>query len=77
MDSLDKRIKLRKIDTRLGTWNVGNLYKAGSVTTVAKEISKYKSDLVGVYRRSDGTEVAPNHQANIHVSMERGMRIMN
>jgi hypothetical protein len=28
------------------------------------------------YRRSDGTEVAPNQQANIYFSMER-MRIMN
>jgi hypothetical protein len=44
--------------------------------TVAKEISKYKLDLVGVMR-SDGTEVAPNQQANIHFSMERGMTVMN
>jgi hypothetical protein len=27
------------------------------------------------YRRSDGTQVAPNQQANIRFSMERGMRI--
>jgi hypothetical protein len=32
--------------------------------TVAKEISKYKLDLIGV--QSDGTEVTPNQQANIH-----------
>jgi hypothetical protein len=36
--------------------------------TVAEEISNYKLDLVE-YRRSDG--------ANIHFSMERGMRTMN
>jgi hypothetical protein len=41
-----------------------------------EEISKYKLDLVE-YRRSDGTEVALNRQANIPFSMERGMRIMN
>jgi hypothetical protein len=64
------------MDMRFGTWNVRNLYRAGSLITVAKEISKYKLDLVG-YRRSDGTEAAPNQQANIRFSVERGMRIMN
>jgi hypothetical protein len=44
--------------------------------TVLKALSEYKLDLVE-YRRSDGTEVALNQQANIHFSMERGMRIMN
>jgi exonuclease III len=33
---------------RFGTWNVGSLYRAGSVMTVAKEVSKYKLDLVAV-----------------------------
>jgi hypothetical protein len=33
---------------RFGTWNVRILYRAGSLVTVAKEISKYKLDLVGV-----------------------------
>jgi hypothetical protein len=28
-------------------WNVRNLYRAGSHTTVAKELSKYKLDLAG------------------------------
>jgi hypothetical protein len=35
MDSLDKR-PLRKMDMRFGTWNVGGLYRAGSLMTVAK-----------------------------------------
>jgi hypothetical protein len=48
MDSLDKRTKLRKLDLRLGAWEVGSLYRAGSLMTVAKQMSKYKSDLVGV-----------------------------
>jgi hypothetical protein len=33
---------------RLDTWNVSNQYGAGSVITVAKEISKCKLDLVEV-----------------------------
>jgi hypothetical protein len=44
--------------------------------TVAKEITKYKLDLVGIYR-SDVTEMALNQQANLHFSVERRVRIMN
>jgi hypothetical protein len=36
------------MDTRFGVWKVRNLYGAGLLVTVAKEISKYKLDLVGV-----------------------------
>jgi hypothetical protein len=43
-DSLDKRPKLKKIGMRFGTWNIRSMYRAGSV---AKEISKFMSDLVG------------------------------
>jgi hypothetical protein len=31
------------------TWNVRSLYRAGSLITVAKELSKYKLDLVGIH----------------------------
>jgi exonuclease III len=31
-----------------GTWNVRSMYRAGSLTTVARELAKYKLDLVGV-----------------------------
>jgi hypothetical protein len=34
-DSLDKRLKLRKMNVRFGTWNVRSLYRAGSLVTVA------------------------------------------
>jgi hypothetical protein len=34
---------------RFGAWNVIDLYRAGSLMTAAKEISKYMSDLVGVH----------------------------
>jgi len=29
-------------------WNVRSLYRAGSLTTVARELARYKLDLVGV-----------------------------
>jgi hypothetical protein len=41
-------INLCKMDTRFGMWNVKSLYRAGSLRMVAREISKYKLDLVGV-----------------------------
>jgi hypothetical protein len=36
------------MDMRFGTWNVRNLYRAGLLMAVAKEISKYNLDLTGV-----------------------------
>jgi exonuclease III len=45
---MDQRPKLKKMDMRFGTWNVRSLYRAGSLMTVAKEMSEYKLDLVGV-----------------------------
>jgi exonuclease III len=38
----------RNEDILLGTWNVRSLYRAGSLTTAARELAGYKSDLVGV-----------------------------
>ena len=37
-----------KRDIVLGTWNVRSLYRAGSLTTVARELARYKFDLVSV-----------------------------
>jgi hypothetical protein len=34
---------------RLDTWNVRSLYSLGSLTAVARELAKYKLDLVGIY----------------------------
>jgi hypothetical protein len=48
---------------------------AGALRTVAKEISKYKLDLVRVQVRWDGD--GTNLQTNIHFSIRRGMKIMN
>jgi len=33
---------------RFGTWNVRNLYSSGSFTAAARELARYKLDLVGV-----------------------------
>jgi hypothetical protein len=36
------------MDTRFGTWKVRSLHRIGSLKTVARELGKYKLDLVGV-----------------------------
>ena len=38
----------RKRDIFLGTWNVRSLYRAGSFTAAARELARYKLDLVGL-----------------------------
>jgi hypothetical protein len=48
MDSLDKRPKRRNTNMRFWTWNFRSVYRAGSLVTVPKELSKCKLDLVGV-----------------------------
>jgi hypothetical protein len=48
LDSFDKRPEIRKMDMRFGVCNVRSLHWAGSPMTVAKELSKYRLDLVGV-----------------------------
>jgi hypothetical protein len=37
-DSLDKRPKRKKMDTRFGTWNVRSMYRAGSLRAMAEKI---------------------------------------
>jgi hypothetical protein len=64
MDSVDKQSKLKNMDMRFGTWNVRSIYRAGLLRTVAEDISNI-SYMSSEYRRSDGTEVALNQQANI------------
>jgi len=36
---------------KLGTWNVRSLYRAGSLKAAAKELGRYKLDVVGVLNR--------------------------
>jgi hypothetical protein len=38
----------RKRDIVLDIWNVRSLYRAGSLTAVARELARYKLDLVGM-----------------------------
>jgi exonuclease III len=52
------------MDMRFGTWNVRSLYKSGSLKTVARELGKYKLDLVGVQEvrwGKGGTERAEDY----------------
>ena len=49
---------------RFGTWNVRNLYRAGSLTAAARKLARYKLDLVGVKRLGwyrEGTVRAVNY----------------
>jgi hypothetical protein len=39
---------------RFGTWYVRSLYTSGSLKTVSRELSKYKSDVVGVQESGTG-----------------------
>ena len=38
----------RKSDILLGTWKVRSLYRAGSLKAAARELARYKLDVVGV-----------------------------
>ena len=45
---------------RIGTWNVTSLYRTWAVTLVARELAKYRLDLVGVQEvRLDGNSIIP------------------
>jgi len=44
-------MKQQKRDMTFGTWNVRSQYWAGSLTAVARELARYKLDLVGVQVR--------------------------
>jgi hypothetical protein len=49
------------MDMRFGLWNVGSLYRAGSLMTISWGLSKCKLDLVGVQEvrwEDGGTEPA-------------------
>ena len=35
-------------DIKLGTWNVRSLHRAGSLKAAARELARYKLDVVGV-----------------------------
>jgi hypothetical protein len=47
-EGISRSFQKRKRDILLGTWNVRSLYRAGSLTAAARELARYKLDLVGV-----------------------------
>jgi exonuclease III len=52
------------MDMRFGIWNVRSLYRIGSLKTVARELGKYKLDLVSVQEvrwEKGGTERAEDY----------------
>jgi hypothetical protein len=52
------------MDLRFGTWNDSSLCRSGSLKTVARELGKYKLDLVGVQEfrwEKEGTERAEDY----------------
>jgi exonuclease III len=52
------------MDIRFGTWNIRSLYRIGSLKTVARELGKYKLDLMGVQEvrwEKGGTERAEDY----------------
>jgi len=46
--SHSRQARQLKRDLRLGTWNVRSLYRAGSLKAGAREVARYKLDLMGV-----------------------------
>jgi len=40
--------KQRKWDIKLSTWNVKSQHRSGPLTTVARELARYKLGLVGI-----------------------------
>ena len=73
---LEELSRNRKRDIVLGTWNVRSLYRAGSLTAVARELARYKLDLVGVQevRWDKGGTVT---QGTITFSIEKEMKIIS
>jgi hypothetical protein len=59
-DSLHEQLKRQNMDMRLGTWKIQSLYRAHSLMTVSREVSRYRLDLVGVQEvRREGSGTVP------------------
>ena len=63
----------RKRDILLGTWNVRSLYRSGAFKAAARELTRYKLDLVGVqevrWKRGE-----PYEQGTVISSMKRNSK---
>jgi hypothetical protein len=62
--------KQRKRDMRFGKWNVRSLCRLGSLTAAARELARYKLDLVGVQEVRWGKE-GTVRGADCNFSMEK------
>jgi exonuclease III len=60
---------------RFGTWNIRSLYRIGSLKTVARELGKYKLDLVSV-QEVRWERGALNGRRIVHFSMGKGVGII-
>src|SRR5215468_9385022 len=49
-EGVSSSFKKQKRDILLGTWNVRSLYRVGSIMAAARELARYKLDLVGVQK---------------------------
>jgi hypothetical protein len=75
-NSYYSRLKRRNMDMRFGTWDIRSLCWPGSITTVSRELSRYRLDLVGVQEvRWEGSGTVPAGEYTFCI--ERGMRTMN
>jgi hypothetical protein len=70
------RTKKGKRDISLGTCNVRSLYRAGSLMAAARELRRYKLDVVGL-QEVKWTKGAQYKQVNIIFSMGKGMKIIS
>jgi hypothetical protein len=61
---------------RCSEWNVRSLYRSGSLTRAARELPKYKLDIMGVHDFS--WDIRGNAKAAVYIfSMEKGTKIIN
>jgi hypothetical protein len=67
----------RMRDISLGTWNVRSLYRAGSLRAAARELGRYKLDVVYVQEVRCGTKGAQYKLGTITFSMGKGMKIIS
>jgi hypothetical protein len=65
-EGVSQSFQKRKRDILLGTWNVWSMYWAGSLTAAAKELSRYKLNLVGVQVRWDKEGTVRAGDYNFH-----------
>ena len=74
------RSRKRNGDILLGTWNIRSLYRPGSLMAAARELARYKLDLVGAQEvrwEKEGTVKAGDYSFSMgkemkNISWEQG-----